>query len=125
MQTLLWVMLGSSIGGGARFLLMQVVSSNFGKQLVFGSVCVNIIGSFLASILIFSAADKLITLDDNMRAFLMLGVLGGFTTFSTFSYETVRLLEEGSLVAAGANILLNVTVCIVAAFVGISLARQM
>jgi CrcB protein len=51
--------------------------------------------------------------------------MGGFTTFSTFSYETVRLLEKGSMVAAGVNILLNVTVCVVAALVGIYLARQM
>jgi CrcB protein len=53
------------------------------------------------------------------------GFMGGFTTFSTFSYETVRLLEDGSMIAAGANILLNVTVSVVFAGLGIFLARQL
>ena len=58
------------------------------------------------------------------RIALTVGFMGGFTTFSTFSYETVRLLEEGSFLLAGLNILLNVSTCVFAASVGIYLARQ-
>jgi CrcB protein len=59
-----------------------------------------------------------------LRIGLTVGFLGGFTTFSTFSYETVRLLEEGSYLAAGANVVLNAAVCVAAAAAGILLARQ-
>jgi CrcB protein len=56
---------------------------------------------------------------------LTVGFMGGFTTFSTFSYETIRLMEDGSFLQAGANVLLNVLVCLVFAGIGIFLARQL
>ena len=95
-----------------------------GKSLPYGTLAVNVIGSLLLG-LIMEGSLRSTLLSPDLRFGLTVGFMGGFTTFSTFSYETVRLLEEGSMVAAGVNILLNVTVCVIAALIGIYLARQM
>jgi CrcB protein len=95
-----------------------------GRTLPYGTLAVNVIGSLLLG-LIMEGSLRSTLLSPDLRFGLAVGFMGGFTTFSTFSYETVRLLEEGSMVAAGANILLNVTVCILAALVGVYLSRQL
>jgi CrcB protein len=112
------------MGCVARYLVSGWIYTLAGKTLPYGTLAVNVTGSLLLG-LVMEASLRSTLLSPDMRFGLTVGFLGGFTTFSTFSYETVRLLEEGSVVAAGANILLNVSVCIVAALVGIYLARQM
>lgn len=107
----------------ARYMASGWVYSLVGRTLPYGTLAVNVIGSLLLG-LIMEGSLRSTLLSPDLRFGLTVGFLGGFTTFSTFSYETVRLLEEGSIVAAGANILLNVTVCVLAALVGIYLARQ-
>ena len=99
------------------------VHSLAGRALPYGTLVVNVCGSLLLG-LIMEGALRSTMLSPELRFGLTVGFMGGFTTFSTFSYETVRLLEEGSVTTAGANILLNVTFCIFAALVGIYLARQ-
>lgn len=111
------------LGCMARYLVSGWVYAVAGRALPFGTLAVNVIGSLLLG-LIMEGSLRSTLLGPELRFGLTVGFLGGFTTFSTFSYETVRLLEEGSLVAAGANILLNVTVCVAAALVGIYVARQ-
>ena len=112
------------LGCVARYVISGWVYNLAGKALPFGTLAVNVIGSLLLG-LIMEGSLRSTLLSPELRFGLTVGFMGGFTTFSTFSYETVRMLEEGSLLAAGANILLNVTVCIVAALIGIYLARQM
>lgn len=112
------------MGCVARYMISGWVYSLVGRTLPYGTLAVNVIGSLLLG-LIMEGSLRSTLLSPDLRFGLTVGFLGGFTTFSTFSYETVRLLEEGSMVAAGANILLNVTVCVVAALIGIYLARQM
>jgi CrcB protein len=94
-----------------------------GRTLPYGTLTVNVVGSLLLG-LIMEGSLRSTLLSPDLRFGLTVGFMGGFTTFSTFSYETVRLMEEGSFVAAGVNILLNVIVCIAAALLGIYLARQ-
>lgn len=108
----------------ARYLVSGWIYALAGKTLPYGTLAVNVTGSLLLG-LVMEGSLRSTLLSPDLRFGLTVGFLGGFTTFSTFSYETVRLLEEGSVVAAGANILLNISVCIVAALVGIYLARQM
>ena len=108
----------------ARYMVSGWVYTLAGRSLPYGTLAVNVIGSLLLG-LIMEGSLRSTLLSPDLRFGLTVGFMGGFTTFSTFSYETVRLLEEGSLVAAGANILLNVTACVVAAIIGIYLARQM
>jgi len=112
------------LGCVARYAISGWVYALAGRALPFGTLAVNVIGSLLLG-LIMEGSLRSTLLSPDLRVGLTVGFLGGFTTFSTFSYETVRLLEEGSLVAAGANVLLNVTVCVAAAVLGIYLARQM
>lgn len=111
------------LGCITRYVISGWVYNLAGRALPFGTLAVNVIGSLLLG-LIMEGSLRSTLLSPDLRIGLTVGFLGGFTTFSTFSYETVRLLEEGSLVAAGANILLNVTVCVAAAVLGIYLARQ-
>lgn len=112
------------LGCVARYVVSGWVYSLAGKSLPYGTLAVNVIGSLLLG-LIMEGSLRSTLLSPELRFGMTVGFMGGFTTFSTFSYETVRLLEEGSLVAAGANVLLHVTVCVAAALIGIYLARQM
>ncbi len=112
------------MGCVARYMVSGWVYTLAGKSLPYGTLAVNVVGSLLLG-LIMEGSLRSTLLSPDLRFGITVGFMGGFTTFSTFSYETVRLLEEGSMVAAGANILLNVTVCIAAALIGIYLARQM
>ncbi len=112
------------LGCVARYMISGWVYNFAGRTLPYGTLAVNLIGSLLLG-LVMEGSLRSTLLSPELRIGITVGFLGGFTTFSTFSYETVRLLEEGSVVAAGANVLLNVTVCVAAAVLGIYLARQM
>lgn len=108
----------------ARYLVSGWAYALLGRGLPWGTLAVNVLGSFLLGLLLdLNLRSTLFSPD--VRLGLSVGFMGGFTTFSTFSYETVRLLEEGSWWQAGSNILLNVAVCIVFAVLGILLARQL
>lgn len=113
-----------ALGCLSRYGLSGWVYALVGKGLPYGTLAVNIIGSLLLGLLM-EGGLRSAALPADIRMGITTGSMGGFTTFSTFSYETVRLLEEGSLLAAGASVLLNVLVSITFAGLGIYLARQM
>ncbi len=121
---ILYLGLFGGMGCITRYMVSGWVYTLAGRTLPYGTLAVNVIGSLLLG-LVMEGSLRSTLLSPDLRFGLTVGFLGGFTTFSTFSYETVRLLEEGSVVVAGANILLNVTVCVLAALAGIYLARQM
>ncbi len=108
----------------SRYLVSGWVYALVGRGLPYGTLAVNIFGSLLLG-LIMEGGLRSALLPAEVRMGITTGFMGGFTTFSTFSYETVRLLEDGSFVAAGANIVLNVLVCVLFAGLGIMLARQL
>ncbi|PLX92028.1 MAG: fluoride efflux transporter CrcB [Desulfuromonas sp.] len=121
---LFYIGIFGGLGCIARFLMSGWTYSLLGRSLPYGTLAVNVLGSFLLGLLMtFGLRSTLLSPD--LRIALTVGFMGGFTTFSTFSYETLKLLEEGSLWQAGANIVLNVTVCLLFALLGMQLARQL
>lgn len=99
---------GGFIGASCRYLITKYIPAIGEGRFPTGTLLVNLAGGFLIG-LIMAAATGSRGISDNMRIFLTTGILGGLTTFSTFSYETVRFLERGMYVYGAANILLNLT----------------
>ena len=106
-----------------RFWVSTSVYAWLGRDFPYGTLSVNVIGSFFIGIAFVLLTERL-TVGAEVRAFIMIGFLGAFTTFSTFSLETLFLLQEGLLVKAAGNILVNVILCIFATWGGIVLSRS-
>ena len=112
---------GGAIGTGARYLLATAVTRAFGN-FPFGTLAVNVIGSFLASVLMVLALEKS-ALSPDLRLIMVTGVMGGFTTYSSFNYETLHLAQVGAGGLAVANVALTLIACLLAGGAGIWLAR--
>ena len=122
---MLWyIAVGSAIGGVSRYLLGGFVQRLTAGTFPFGTLLVNITGSFLLG-LIMRYAVETPTFTPEVRAFLTIGFCGGYTTFSTFSYETVVLMEDGQWARAAAYVLLSVVVSLAATFLGFAAAREL
>lgn len=120
-QTLFQVALGGALGASARYLAGVAVLRQFGSHdFPLGVITVNVLGSFLMGALVVFLGHKGLT---HWNAFLATGVLGGFTTFSSFSLESWRLIETGRLELAAFYIFLSVTVSILALIAGVYLMR--
>ncbi|WP_072909746.1 fluoride efflux transporter CrcB [Malonomonas rubra] len=121
---LIYIGIFGGLGCISRFLMSGWTYQLAGRGLPYGTLLVNVAGSFLLGFLAtFGLRSTLLSAE--LRVGLSVGFMGGFTTFSTFSYETIKLIEEGSIWQAGANILLNVALCLVFALLGVWLARQL
>ena len=122
MARFLLICLGGAAGTGARYLLATIVARAVGTGFPMGTLLVNVIGSFLLALVMqLSLTTELIGSD--ARIILGTGVLGGFTTYSTFNYETFALLRDGSWTMAAANVTATVLGCLLAAFAGIVIGR--
>ena len=115
---------GGALGAIMRFWVSGGIYAWLGRDFPYGTLSVNLIGSFFIGIAFILLTERL-TFGSEMRAFILIGFLGAFTTFSTFSLETLMLLQEGLLFKAAANILLSVFLCIIATWSGIILARSL
>jgi CrcB protein len=122
MVNLLYVGIGGFIGAVLRYLLSGFFYNIFGDRLPYGTFAVNIIGCFVLGFFITLAEGKFI-ISPQMRSFFAIGLLGAFTTFSTFSFETFALLQDELYVSAFSNILISVLVGIFAVWAGIILAK--
>jgi CrcB protein len=124
LEMVLSIALFGALGCLARYFLSGWVYALFGRAFPAGTLAVNILGAFCIGLIMeFSMRSTLIS--PNLRVGLTIGFLGGLTTFSTFSYETFRLLEDGELLIASANVLLSVMVCLVFTWLGIIAARTL
>ncbi len=119
-STLLQVAIGGAIGAAGRHLAGVLAGFAFGVVFPWGVLAVNIVGSFLMGVFVGLAAQKSLT---HLAPFVMTGVLGGFTTFSAFSLDTVTLFERGQVGGAALYVLLSVGGAIGALFAGLALAR--
>jgi CrcB protein len=120
-MTYLWLALGGGAGTAARYAVSGWVDSRLGAGPL-GIFVVNVLGSFLIGFLAALSEERfLVPLE--VRRFLAIGVLGGFTTFSTLSYETLKLVQTGSLLSAAANGLGSLAAGLLAAYVGFALGR--
>jgi fluoride exporter len=120
MNNLLLVAIGGALGASMRYGLTGLMLSWFGKGFPYGTLCVNVLGSFLLGLL-FSALEHGIVADLPWRSLISVGLLGAFTTFSTFSLDTLLLIQHGEWFKAIANVGLNVIVCVFAAWLGMQL----
>jgi len=124
-MNLLWyVALGSAVGGASRFALSTFVQQRASSAFPFGTLIVNITGSLiLGFVLRYALASPSVSAE--MRALLTTGFCGGYTTFSTFSYESIALIEDGDYRRAAIYIVLSVVLSLVATFLGIAAAGQL
>ncbi len=117
------IMLGGAIGALLRYFVSNSMYICLGKNFPYGTLIVNVIGSFLMGILTIIFIEKADT-NDILKLTLLVGFLGAFTTFSTFSIDTVNLISQGHILRAFLNIFLNVGVCIFAVWIGLIVGRQ-
>jgi len=115
--------MGGSIGAVLRYGTSLGVVSLMGRGFPYGTLFVNVSGSLLIGLLSIVLLERF-NIGPEWRAAVLVGVLGSFTTFSTFSLETLNLLEQGELVAALANVFLSVAVCLIAVWLGVVIGRQ-
>ncbi len=124
MLQLFAIALGGAVGAILRFAMSNGVYKLFGRDFPYGTLAVNVLGSLLIGVLFILLIEKLAVAAE-WRAGLLVGLLGAFTTFSTFSMETFTLMENGAFIKAGLNVFLSVVLCLVATWLGISLGRQL
>jgi CrcB protein len=114
---------GGATGALARYGLSNALYKHFGVGFPYGTVGVNILGSLLMGVLFVFVIER--PMPDVWRLALTVGLLGAFNTFSTFSLDTLILIEEGEVMRALTNVVVSVVLCLVAVFAGAALARAM
>lgn len=122
MGRLVLVCVGGALGSGARFLVATWAAAAFEPGLSRGTILVNVAGSFLIALVVGLAA-RTSAISPNLRLFLTTGIMGGFTTYSSFNYETLHFLDEGAIALAIANVAITVVGCLVSGVLGLLAAR--
>ena len=115
---------GGAIGALLRFWVSTGVYQVLGRGFPYGTLAVNVIGSLIMGLLYVLMLERM-TVGPELRGALLVGLLGAFTTFSTFSIETLNLVEQADYLKALLNVLVSVLACLVAAWVGVTLGRQL
>lgn len=123
MVKLLAIAAGGALGALMRFGMASGVNSWLGKGFPYGTLIVNVSGCLLMGIL-YSLMLERLAVSPEVRAAILVGVLGAFTTFSTFSIETMELMQSREWLKAGLNVTLSVVLCLFATWIGILIARS-
>jgi CrcB protein len=124
MERFLWICGGGAAGTGARYLLSGWAAAALGAGFPYGTLAVNVLGSFAVGLIMqIGLATPL--LSPTLRLSLTTGVMGGFTTYSTFNYETIRYVQDGAWQLAAANVAITLVGCLAAGFAGLALGRAL
>jgi CrcB protein len=121
-ERFLLICLGGAIGTGLRYLTSILAARWFGAEFPYGTLIVNLGGAFVIGLVQQIGTESLL-IPDNVRLFITTGMMGGLTTYSAFSYETVRLMEINAWSQAWINIVVTTTICLSLCFLGISAGR--
>jgi fluoride exporter len=117
--TYLAVMFGGALGTGARMWLSTFLASRYGETFPVGTLVVNVLGCFVIGLFAgLTGPEGPILASPVTRQFVTIGILGGFTTFSSFSLQTLNLLSDGQWLRGGMNVLLSVALCMLAVWIG-------
>jgi CrcB protein len=124
MNNLIAIAIGGSFGAVMRYLTSTNVHRLFGTDFPYGTLTVNVVGSLLMGFISILLLERLMVADF-WRPIIMIGFLGAFTTFSTFSMETFNLIEAGEMAKAFMNVAINIFLCLGATWLGIIAGRQL
>ena len=119
MITYLWIAAGSALGGMARYACSSLIANWFGQTFPLGTLVINVLGSFVIGFFAaLTGPDGRVLVPGDVRQFVMVGLCGGYTTFSSFSLQTLTLAQDGEFLWAGLNIAASVVLCLVAVWLG-------
>lgn len=123
MAAYVWIAIGSALGGVARYWCSGIAARLIGETFPWGTLLVNVAGSFVIGFFAtLTGPDGRIFAGTTTRQFVMVGLCGGFTTFSSFSLQTLTLMQDGEWLQAGGNVVGSVALCLVAVWLGHILA---
>lgn len=115
----LWVIAGSAIGGALRYFFSGLIASHFGETFPWGTLFVNVTGSFVIGFFAtLTSPDGRVFVAPNVRQFVMTGICGGYTTFSSFSLQTLNLARDDEWLYAGGNVVASTVLCLLFVWVG-------
>ena len=123
MMSIISIAIGGAAGSLCRYGMSNGIYLLLGRSFPYGTLAVNILGSFIMGSVYILMIERA-SISEELRAGITVGLLGAFTTFSTFSIETINLIESGEILKAGLNILFSVTLCVVGCWLGMNLSRQ-
>jgi CrcB protein len=126
MTAYFWIAIGSALGGMARYFCSGIAARMIGETFPWGTLIVNVIGSFIIGFFAtISGPDGRLFVGTAARQFVILGFCGGYTTFSSFSLQTLNLMNDGEWLQAGANAGASVFLCLLAVWAGYALAASL
>lgn len=126
MGSYIWIAIGSALGGAARYWCSGLTARLIGETFPWGTFVVNVVGSFVIGFFsTLTGPDGRVYVGTLPRQFVMVGICGGFTTFSSFSLQTLTLMNDGEWLRAGGNIGLSVFCCMVSVLAGHLLAASL
>ena len=121
-----WIFLGGGLGSIARFAASGLIARHFGETFPWGTLLVNVSGSFIIGFFsTFTDSEGRWLVSPSVRQFVMIGICGGYTTFSSFSLQTLNLVRDGEWFRAGANSMLSFVLCMIAVWCGHLLAATL
>ena len=122
MSALLWVALGSALGGMGRYWCSGAVARRYGERFPWGTLFVNVVGSLVIGLFSGWGPEGTNLVDPGIRQFVMAGICGGYTTFSSFSLQTLNLARDGQWSRVWANIVMSTLTCFIAVWIGFAVA---